>query len=352
MINVKASKPNISLTNLAEVQSSGIFLSLRKGINELLNRTSRKFTFSPLSLKAIDYDNIISVIICTANRGRLAENAASSILNQSFDRSKYEIIVVNNSPDPFQCKFKSDKVRVVDEPKPGLSAARNRGAASAKGKYLLYIDDDAVANENLLSSMFSAFENQRAAIIGGQIFLALPEPVPDVFLEGKESLWSAYTVPYSNFREIKEHYEFPYGACFGIKHSVLDTLGGFPENYGRTENNFAGGEETALCFATKNMGFKLGIEPNASVLHQVSPNRFTKEHIRRTIREGIITTYRLYLDGYSTSGWTPQYVDERIRIIKKELTRMSGLPAFYKKCEYDAFSELKDIMTQKSSDKE
>lgn len=349
---MKASKPNISLTNLAEIQSSGVLLSLRKGVNELLNRTSRRFTFSAASLKAADYSKMISVIICTANRGRLAENTVDSILSQGFDNSKYEIIVVNNSPAPPVCKFKSDRVCVIDEPKPGLSAARNRGASAAKGEYLLYLDDDAVANENLLSSMFSAFENQRAAIIGGQIFLALPEPVPDVFLAGKESLWSAYTVPYSSFREIREQYEFPYGACFGIRHSTLDTLGGFPESYGRTGNNYAGGEETALCFAAKNMGFKLGIEPNASVVHQVLPDRFTKEHIRRTIREGIITTYRLYLDGYSTSGWTIQYVDERLRIIKKELLRMKGLPAFYKRCEYDAFSELKEIMTQKSSDKE
>ena len=349
---MKDSKPNISLTNLAEVQSSGVLLSLRKGINELFNKKSRKSQFSAASLKAVEYSKTISVIICTANRGRLAENAVDSILNQRFDGSKYEILVVNNSPDPLPYKFKSDRVIIVDEPNLGLSIARNRGASAAKGEYLLYIDDDAVANENLLSSIFSAFENQRAAIIGGQIFLALPEPVPDVFLEGKESLWSAYTVPYSSFREIREQYEFPYGACFGIRHSVLDTLGGFPENYGRTGNNYAGGEETALCFAAKNMGFKLGIEPNASVIHKVLPDRFTKEHIRRTIREGIITTYRLCLDGYSTSGWTPQYVDERLRIIKKELLRMNGLPAFYKRCEYDAFSELKDIMTQKSSDKE
>lgn len=345
-------KPNISLINLSELKSIGISLALLKGANELFRRKKQKperiITFPQKS-----YKNILSVIICTTNQSEISANAVRSIATQNFDVTKYEIIIVNNSSKPLTIKGLPDNARIIDEPELGLSQARNTGAKSASGEYLLYIDDDAIAEPGLLSSMYSAFETRKkCAIIGGQIFLKLPKPTPKVFLEGREALWSAYTVPYKSFREVREQYEFPFGACFGIRHSVLDALGGFPKKYGRTGNNFAGGEETALCFSALTLGHKIGINPASSVTHCVSPDRFTKEHIRRTMREGIITTYRLYTDGYAPSGWTYEYIKERLNIIKKELCRTSGLAAFYKQCEYDSFLELKEIMEQNLIPKE
>lgn len=337
-------KPNISLSNLSEINSTGVFLAVRKGLNELFRRKRQQPIIHPTLSKKV-YPNTLSVIICTANRNDFAVKAAISVLNQDFDPNKYEVIIVNNSTKPFPVKELPESVRVITESSLGLSKARNTGAAAAKGEYLLYIDDDARANAGLLSSIYSAFESHKnTAIVGGQIFLNLPTPSPKIFLQGKEALWSAYTVPYKNFKEVREQYEFPFGACFSIRHSVLDRLGGFPQNYGRTGDDFAGGEETALCFSVLNLGLKIGICPSASVTHFVSPDRFTEEHVRRTIREGILTTYRLYKDGYSKNGWTPKYIDERLNIIKKELLRTSGLSSFYKQCEYDAFSELKEIM--------
>ena len=86
------------------------------------------------------------------------------------------------------------------------------------------------------------------------------------------------------------------------------------------------------------------MEPKARVLHCVSPHRFTKEHIKQTLRAGILTTHRLYLEGYSKVGWTASYIEERIHIIKKELKKLQQsnkeLAAYYKECELSAFLEL------------
>ena len=336
-------KPNISLFNLAELRSSGLFLAVRKGMNEILNRSIHKHNQVISAMPKSSYKPIISVIICTSGRQQLALNAINSILNEDF--TDFEIILVNNNPDNFDHAQFGGSVKYMHEPVQGLSRARNRGAQAASGEFLLYIDDDAIACENLLSSIHSAFLNHPdMAIIGGQIFLKIPEFAEEIVLEGKEALWSAYTVSYKHLKEVREQYEFPYGACFAIRHSVLDKIGGFPHSYGRCGNNYAGGEETAVCFAAKKLGFKIGIEPSAAVLHCVSAERFTHEHIRKTTRASILTTYRLSCDGYSDCGWTSRYVDERLSIIRKELEKASGLSAFYKQCEYDAFSELKEII--------
>lgn len=345
---MKVSKPNITLKNMSDSKSSGIFISFLKLKNEIINSFKKnkrsKITCTSPTLK---YKDMLSVIICTANRNTLALNAVASVLSQSLSPEKHEVIVVNNSKTPFKIEEFDSRITVVNEPICGLSRARNKGAAAAQGEYLLFIDDDAEAGENLLSQIYDTYKKHPDfSIVGGQIFLNLPNPTPEVFLKGREALWSGYTVPYRRVKEVHLQYEFPYGACFSVRHSVLDSLNGFPEAYGRCGNDYAGGEETAICFAVKNSGLKIGINPNAYVYHNVSRDRYTKEHIKETIRAGILTSKRLIDDGYANNYWSKSYINEKINILSKELKKLKSredeLAFFYKKCEYDSFCELKN----------
>ena len=198
------SEPNITLKNISEVKDGGLKISLLKLLNEAFNKDKSDVRLKRTSNKInSNYSKLLSVIICTLNIGTSFLKAAESVLNQEFPADKYEIIVVNNSDTPIDTEKLPHKIKVVNEPSKGLSKARNTGAARAAGEYLLYIDDDAVANENLLFNMFNAFEGHKNyAIIGGQIFLRLPEPAPTVFLKGKEALWSGYTVPYKKLKSV------------------------------------------------------------------------------------------------------------------------------------------------------
>lgn len=341
-------KSNISLRAISDTQNCGLFLSLKKGLNEIFRvkrKKDKKLECSCVS----DYSEKLSVIICTANRNEALSKAVNSLLNQNLTQDKYEIIIVNNTTFPMPDTAYRDKVIIVDEPNFGLSNARNAGAKAASGEYLLYIDDDAAADKDLLLHMFNAFKaHKKTAIIGGQIYLTLPDPTPEIFLEGRESVWSAYTVPYRMFKDVKEQYEFPYGACFGIRHSCLQALGGFDSSYGRKGNNYAGGEETVLCFKAKKYGFKIGIEPKAFVHHNVAPERFSREHVEKTLYQGIFTTYRMIKDGFTPFVWTESYVKERINILSAEISRLKAskneLAVFYKQCELKAFTDvLSDI---------
>jgi len=75
----------------------------------------------------------LSVVVCTYNRAQLLTEALDSVCNQTLDKSRYEIIVVdNNSADGTRelvgefCRRFSN-VRYCFEPQQGLSYARNRG---------------------------------------------------------------------------------------------------------------------------------------------------------------------------------------------------------------------------------
>ncbi len=364
-------KPNITLFNISDCKTSGLRLSVKKVINELFRkRNSSLHKAITKSKEKSPYRDMLSVIICTTRKAQYTEAVIASldIDNTCF---KTEIIVVNNTKNEFRLDNEFKNIKIVNEPALGLSKARNRGAEEARGEYLLYMDDDALANTNLLTNMYNSFiKNTDYVIIGGQIFLQLPNPTPNIFLNGKESLWRAYTVPYKKFKRVKEQYELPYGACFGMRHSFLDKIGGFPENYGRRGSDYAGGEETAVCLVALRNGLKVGIEPRASVSHAVDEKRFCAEHVLQTTTAGIVTTYRLFLNGYIKSGWTPAYIGERIGIIHTEISRLGGVAdtahlkavvttadktgfktenekiIFYKLCELYAFERVQAMMKE------
>ena len=330
-------KNNINLVTVSEIDKCGISIALRKGVNEIICASKKK------KKKAIDREenkNIkASVIICTIGASKIFDKSVISALTQ---REKAEILVVLNGDKEISVP---EGVKLIKEEKKGLSNARNRGACEAEGDILVYIDDDAVADENMVGNIINAFkENPSAGVIGGQIFLEIPPEARDIVAKGREGIWSQYRVGYKKYKKIREQYEFPYGACFAVRKDALKEAGGFDVNYGRTGDNYEGGEETALCWKLIKSGWEIGVEPNAFVIHRVDKERFNYEHIRETIRAGIKTSYRLCNEGYAEWKWDKRYIKERIKIaeleIKKFEKKSAPLEKFYKICEKEAFEEI------------
>lgn len=335
-----AEKPNITLLNCGEIHFKGIGLGIRKAFNEMICYKKAKTGKGKTATEKREV--ALSFIICTTCKCNGLCAAVESALNQTANTENYEVIVVINGDG--NAELPSD-VRVIREEKQGISFARNCGAENAKGEILLYMDDDAIADKNLVKIMIDTFNKHgEAGVIGGQIYTVFPENSQEIVLPGKEGLWSNYTVPYKRFRYVKEQYELPYGACFAVRYQAFAEAGGFPEDYGRVGDNYAGGEETALCLKTRMAGWKTGVQPLAVVKHIIDGKRVTKEHVRQTIRAGILTSYRLIQDGYLSYSWNERYIRERIKIAEKEmdgfLRRGEELKLFYKQCERDAFAEL------------
>ncbi len=344
-----------ALLKLAEVKDCGLLLCLKKGLNELLHLRLKAPRISDVEpIPGGDYkEGKISVIICTYNRNALAVDTAKSILSQSASYDDYEIIVVDNNPGKSSVKKEIEKLwhksgaymGYVREKRSGVSYARNTGAKHASGEYLLFLDDDTVADRYLLSAMINAFKRKKSAgIIGGIIEIALPTPTPKLYNKDWENIWSGYTAAKKTFYTVKSQYELPYGACLGVRHSVFDALGGFPSDYGRCGDDFAGGEDTAFCLRGIKQGVLIGIEPKAQVMHNIDTERFSPENIQRTVSAGIATTIKLSKDGYIRTNWTHKYIRTRIKIAEREIKRLKKTGAeeariFKKECERAALAE-------------
>ena len=85
---------------------------------------------------------IVSVVIPTYNRGWIIKEAIASVLAQTF--ADFELIVVNDgSTDNTRTLLDGyDEMIVLNQANKGVSAARNRGIAAARGTYVAFLDSD------------------------------------------------------------------------------------------------------------------------------------------------------------------------------------------------------------------
>jgi glycosyltransferase involved in cell wall biosynthesis len=98
---------------------------------------------------------IFSVVIPTYNRAHCIKNAIESVLSQGFE-SVEVIIVDDGSTDDtkliVQPNLADTRVTYLEQSNKGVGSARNFGAASAVGRYLVFLDsDDQMKPEYFLS---------------------------------------------------------------------------------------------------------------------------------------------------------------------------------------------------------
>lgn len=108
-----------------------------------------------------------SVIITTFNRSGHIAGAAAAVLGQTF--GDLELVLVDDgSTDDTAAALAAiddDRVVAVHRPNGGISAARNSGAAAARGRFLCFADDDDRPDEVWLEALHRELERTGSAIV-------------------------------------------------------------------------------------------------------------------------------------------------------------------------------------------
>lgn len=239
---------------------------------------------------------IITAVICTRNNAHFLNRCIKSLLRQSLDREKYEILVVDNgSTDATENvlrRYNQEPIlRSVYEPVAGLSRARNTGWREARGSYVGYIDDDAVAEVRWLESALWCFENfsPMPDWVGGPINLDWETTSPDWINEelsvplGKV-YWGDKPCRLTNDQRLGG------GNSFFPK-TRLKELGGFEEGLGRKHGSLLSGEETQLQKRIEAKGGFLYYHPGVCIRHFVSAERTKPSWFYRRYYWGGISDY-------------------------------------------------------------
>ena len=226
-----------------------------------------------------------SVVVPT-NFARPAELRRCLKTLAQLDHPDYEVIVVDNRPDHAPLA-ELEGVRVVREPRPGISAARNRGVAVATGEIIAFTDDDVQAHPGWLSALGGRFARQPhvSAVSGLVVPLELETQAQILFEQSGSGLDRSYA-PLTfgragRFRvrrreqltgreETRSLYltgEFGFGANMAFRTAVLQASGGFDEALG-VGTATRGGEDLAMFVELLTAGHQIGYEPSAIIEHQ------------------------------------------------------------------------------------
>ena len=99
----------------------------------------------------------ISVIVPVYNVYDYLDDCVLSLINQKYDFSKVEIILVNDGSTDNSleiCKKYADKydnIKLIDKKNGGLSDSRNCGFKASHGEYIMFLDsDDLISDKSLL----------------------------------------------------------------------------------------------------------------------------------------------------------------------------------------------------------
>jgi len=135
----------------------------------------------------------ISVCICTYKRpaflSRLLQGLERQITNGLFT---YSIIIVDNdvgeSAKEIAISFREKAfidIRYCVEPRKGIALARNKGIANAKGRFVAFIDDDEVPDENWLYGLYRMLVDFKADGVLGPVIPYFEVEPPKWVTKGK-----------------------------------------------------------------------------------------------------------------------------------------------------------------------
>jgi glycosyltransferase involved in cell wall biosynthesis len=108
----------------------------------------------------------VTVIIPTYDRLEMLKRAVGSVLRQSY--LHYELLIVDDgSTDGTGSEFAaaSSPLRYIYQEHQGVSQARNRGIAEAKGELIAFLDSDDLWNRDKLSLQVQYFRDHPEAVI-------------------------------------------------------------------------------------------------------------------------------------------------------------------------------------------
>ena len=217
-------------------------------------------------------------------------NVLRSIAEGGYDKSCYEIVVVDNNCtdntqeelERFIGDYPDVSLKCVNETVQGLSSARNRGIRESDGDILIYVDDDATVNSEFLSSYAEFFcANPDVDAAGG--------PCIPHYEDGAEPDWMTYHLRrlltgYLYFGDREREFpgeNYPGGGNAGYRRKVFETVGLYNDELGRKGDSLTGGEEKDIFNKMKSAGMTFRYIPGPVLYHSIPHYKLEEDYFNR-----------------------------------------------------------------------
>jgi len=288
------SKPKFFLKNLSITNLKKFFyyfitdepVNLEKRIERKISKSFKRISKKPLiefnknitleKIKNIEFSDyaepLVSIIIPVLNKWQYTYNCLLSLKNNTSDDISYEIITIDNgSADETSEMLKRIKnIKVIsNKENMGFAHSCNMGIKIAKGKYVLFLNNDTIIKTNWwLKSMVDLIENNKqVGAVGAKLLYpdGTLQEAGGVVFDNRNYLacnYGRYDNPdkweYNYIKEV----DYCSGACLLVRKDLLNKVNGFDTKYFP-----AYCEDTDLCFKVRELGYKIVYQPKAEIIH-------------------------------------------------------------------------------------
>ena len=221
-----------------------------------------------------------SVIIPVWNRCELTRQCLEA-LAKTTNGVSWELIVVDNRSTDDTAAFLSTlrgDVRIIrNEDNLGFAKACNQGAQAAKGKHLVFLNNDTVPLDGWLRALVREVdEHSEVGIVGSKLLYA-----DGTIQHAGVALNREQCFPYHVYHSFagdspavnkRREFQVVTGACLLIRRSLFEEAGGFDEGF---RNGF---EDVDLCLKVCQKGHRVVYQPRSVLYHLESQTPGRKAH--------------------------------------------------------------------------
>jgi GT2 family glycosyltransferase/glycosyltransferase involved in cell wall biosynthesis len=213
-------------------------------------------------------DPLVSIIVPVHNKWEYTYRCLQAVLCHTSGFA-YEVILADDASTDATArapKLLANVVVIRDGVQRGFLDNCNAAATHAKGRYLVFLNNDTAVQPHWLNHLLRTAEaDPTVAIVGPKLVYAdgtLQEAGGIIFADGSASNYGRGADATASEFNYKKEVDYVSGACLLVRRSVWDAAGGFDRRY--APGYF---EDPDLAFTARSLGFKVVYQPQAVVIH-------------------------------------------------------------------------------------
>ncbi len=237
----------------------------------------------------------VSVIICCHNSSNRLPATLHHLIEQvDVRRIAWEVIIIDNASTDGAGNlapklWKADApapLKVIHEPRLGLTYSRLRGFKEAQYEYVSFVDDDNWVAPDWVRTVYEVMkEHPEAGACGGKIE-AVCEVEPPWWFENYQYMYAVGEQAQQS-GDITWSRGYFWGAGINVRKIAWDDLvsnGFHPLLSGRKGTQLTAGEDSEICLALRLAGWKLWYGSELRLIHYLPLSRLRWEYLRNLAR--------------------------------------------------------------------
>jgi GT2 family glycosyltransferase len=218
---------------------------------------------------------LFSVIVPAHDRPESLALCLQALASQDYARAGYEVVVVDDGSNPPIREATGVvpgelELTWIEQGQAGPAAARNAGAARARGRYLVFTDDDCLPGPDWLCGFEARFRETPDHAVGGPTANPLPDNpyacASQVILD----------LVYAHYNDPPGEARFPASNNLAVPAEGFRGMGGFDGGF-----SLAGGEDRDFSARWRESGRGMAFVPGLAVIHAhpLTLRRFVGQHL-------------------------------------------------------------------------